>query len=74
MEGSDDIHKALARKGIDSACRRCAKDDWSSLSGSAFLPDIAADHIAVAGGTAATIRVCNRCGCIELYNPGFLAR
>jgi hypothetical protein len=69
-----DIGTALARKGIATACLRCHNDDWSRLSGSAFLPDMGADQVSVAGGTAAAIRACNHCGCIELYNPGLLAR
>jgi hypothetical protein len=37
----------------------------------AIVPDMA-DHIEMAGGTAALLRGCSHCGCIELYNPGLL--
>jgi predicted nucleic-acid-binding Zn-ribbon protein len=73
MGGDDEIRQALAKKGIDTACRRCGKDEWSLLSRDALLPDMAA-HIEIAGGTAAMARVCNCCGYIELYNPGMLTR
>ena len=73
MDSREEISQALARKGIDSACRRCGKDEWGLFARDAIVPDIA-DHVEMAGGTAASIRVCNNCGCIELYNPGMLHR
>ena len=73
MGSRDEISQALARKGIDSACRRCSKDEWTLFSREAIVPDIA-DHVEMAGGTAAAIRVCAHCGWIELYNPGVLYR
>ena len=69
--GQDEISKILSQKGIDTACRRCGKDESGLFSRDAMVPDIA-DHIEMAGGTAAIIRVCNVCGCMELYNPGML--
>lgn len=71
MDSHNEISQTLGRKGIDGACRRCGKDAWSLFSREAIIPHIA-DHLEMAGGTAATIRACNNCGCIELYNPGML--
>jgi hypothetical protein len=73
MESQDEISQALARKGIDGACRRCGKDEWSLFTREAIVPHIA-DHVEMAGGTAASIRVCSNCGCIELYNLAMLHR
>lgn len=73
MDNHDEISHALARKGIDNACRRCGNDDWGLHSSEAIVPHIR-DHIEIAGGTAASIRVCCNCGWIELYNPGMLHR
>jgi hypothetical protein len=67
----DEVSELLRQKSIDTACRRCGKDEWSLSSRDAIVPDIA-DHIELAGGTAATVRTCAYCGCIELYNRGML--
>jgi hypothetical protein len=68
----DAVSKQLARKGIETACRRCGKDEWVTFSGNAILPDMADDVDMSGGGTAATVRACGHCGYIELYNPGLL--
>jgi ribosomal protein L37E len=68
---AEEIRQALTNKGIDSDCRRCGKDVWHLGSRAAIVPDLA-DNIEMAGGTAASVRVCAFCGFIELYNPGTL--
>lgn len=73
MRSADQIKQQLAAKGIDSDCRRCGKDEWGLFSGVGIVPDMA-DDISMAGGTAAIVRVCAFCGCIELYSPGMLNR
>jgi hypothetical protein len=73
MDDRDEIAQALARKGIEASCTRCGKDDWGLFSGDSIVPNIA-DQVEIAGGLAATLRVCTNCGCIELYNPGILHR
>lgn len=72
MGSSDGISEALSRKEVDPSCRRCGKDEWISFSRDAIIPDTA-NQVETAGGTAATVRACNYCGLIELYNPGLLA-
>jgi hypothetical protein len=69
--GNDPISNQLARKGVETDCRRCGRDEWTYFSDEAIVPRVA-DHIEMAGGTAATVRACGHCGCIELYNPGLL--
>lgn len=70
--GHDAISERLARKGIETACGRCGKDEWTTFSGNAIVPDMAGDVEISGGGTAAMVRACSYCGCIELYNPGLL--
>jgi hypothetical protein len=73
MSGADGIRAGLAANGLDSSCRRCGKDEWMVVSGDPIIPSVA-DDLAMAGGTAAWVRACVFCGCIELYNPGLMAR
>lgn len=70
MKAFDRLAEHLARKGVDTRCHRCGRDEWAPLSAQAFLPDV---DFPTAGGTAAVTRVCSCCGLIELFNPGFAA-